>query len=136
MVGVPPFSQPYLCIQSPLQSPTNILSSTSVNFHLTFPSLLFNKIILKILTNTPFLHITTFFHLAIFTYNHLSNLHKKYSPYLSHLANSGRVKRQKSYGVLWGFLISPFFLKVWTVITTLTVTGSLSLRLIKWLYFT
>ena len=80
MVGAPSFSQPYLWMQSPLQSPPKILSSTSVNFHLTFPSLLFNKIILKILTNTPFLHTTTLFYLAIFAYSHSSNLQQKYFP--------------------------------------------------------
>ena len=136
MVGVPSFSQSYLCMQSALQSSPKIFSSTSVNFHLIFPSLLFNKIILKILTNTPFLHTATFFHLAIFAYSHASNWQQKYFSYLCHLANSGRVKGQRGYLALWGFLISPYSLKVWTVITTLTVTGSLSLALIKWLYCT
>ena len=136
MVGVPSFSQPYLCIQPPLQSPSKNLFSTSNNFYFTFPPLLFNKIILKIHTDTPFLHATAFFHLAIFAYNHSSNLHQKCFPYLSHLANSDCVKGQRSYGVLWGFLISSFFLKVWTVIATLTFIGSLLLRLIKWLYCT
>ena len=134
MIVVPSFSQPYLWIKSPLQSPPKILSSTSVNFHLTFQSLLFNKTILKILTNTPFLHTAAFFHLAVFAYNNGSNLHQKYFPCLSDLANLGCVKGERSYGLLRGFLTSLFFLKVWTVIATLTVTGSLSLRLIKWLY--
>ena len=104
------------------KSPPKILSFTSVNFHLTFPPFRVNKIILKIHINNTFLYIVTFFHLAIFTYNHPSNLHQKCFTYLSHLAISGCVKGRKSYGVLWGFLISHFFLKVWTVVTTLTVT--------------
>ena len=65
MVVAPSFSQPYFCIQPPLQSPPKIISSTSVNFYLTFPPLLFNKIILKIHTNTSFLYTVAFFHLAI-----------------------------------------------------------------------
>ena len=104
------------------KSPPKILSFTSVNFHLTFPPFRFNKIILKIHINNTFLYTAIFFHLAIFTYNHPSNLHQKCFTYLSHLAISSCVKGQRSYGVLWGFLISHFFLKVWTVVTTLTVT--------------
>ena len=131
MVGASSFSQPFLCTQPPLQSPPKILCSTSGNFDRTFPSLRFLKIILKIYVNTIFLYTAAFFHLAIFAYNHPCNLLLKCFPYLSDLVISGCVKGQRSYGVLWGFLISPFFLKVWAVITTLTVTGSLSLRLIK-----
>ena len=101
-----------------------------------FSTWLFNKIILKIHTNSPFHHIATFFHLAIYAYNHPSNIHQKYFICFSQLSNSGCVKGQRSCGVLWGFLISPFFLKVWTVIITLTVTGSLLLSVIKWLYCT
>ena len=86
-------------MQPPLQSTSKILFSTSVNFHLTFPPLLFKKIIHKINTNTTFLYTAAFFHLAIFAYNHPSNLHQKYYPYLSYLANSGCVE----LGVLWGF---------------------------------
>ena len=118
------------------KSPPKTLSSTSVNFHLTFPPSRVNKIILKIQINTTFFYTTTLFHLATFAYNHPSNLHQKCFTYLSHLAISGCVKGQRSYRVLRGFLISLFFLKVWTVVTTLTVTGALSLRLIKWLYCT
>ena len=127
MVGSPSFSQPYLCIQPPLQSPPKIFSSTLVNFHLPIPPLLFNKIILTTSTNTPFIYATAIFHLPIFGYNHPSNLHQKYFPYHSNLANSNCVKGQESYGVL----ISPLFLKVWTVMTGLTITDSLLLRLKK-----
>ena len=100
-----------------------------------FFNLLFNKIIFTIPTNAPFLSTAAFFHLPIFAYNHPSNLHQKYFPSLSHLANSGCVKRQRSYGVMWGFLIFLFFLKIWTVITGLTITDSLLLRLTKLMYF-
>ena len=66
MVGDPSFSQPCLCIQvqsttTPLQSTSKILSSTSFNFHLPFPPLLFNKIIVTIHTNTPFLYTVALF---------------------------------------------------------------------------
>ena len=99
MVDAPSFSQPYLCIQPPLQSTTKIVFSTSVNFHLPFPPLLFNKIILTVHANTPFLYTAAFFHLSIFSYNHPTNLHQKCFPYLSHLANSGCAKGQRSYVV-------------------------------------
>ena len=65
MVGTPSFSQPYLCIQSTLQSPPKIRSSTSVNFHLPIPPLLVHKIVLTILTNTPFLYTSAIFHLPL-----------------------------------------------------------------------
>ena len=97
MVGAPSFSQP---IQPPLESSTKILSFTLVNSHVTFSPVLFNKIILKIYTKTPFLYTAAFFYFPIFSYNHLSNVHQKRFPYLSHLANSGCAKGQKSYGVL------------------------------------
>ena len=56
MVGAPSFSQPYLCIQPPLQSPPKIRSSTPDTFHLPIPLLLVRKIILTIPTKTPFLY--------------------------------------------------------------------------------
>ena len=60
MVGAPSFSQTYLRIQ-PLQSPTKILSSISVNFYLYFLPLPFNKTILTIHTNKPFPYTAAFF---------------------------------------------------------------------------
>ena len=54
MVAAPSFSQPYLYIQPPLQSPPKIPSSISDNFYLPIPPLLIQKIILTIPTNTPF----------------------------------------------------------------------------------
>ena len=98
MLGAPSFSQSSLCIQPPLQSPTKIFSSNSVNFHLPFPPLLVHKIILTISTNTPFLYTSATFHL-------LTIYSKKYFPYRSHLANSGCVKVPRAYGVLWGMTL-------------------------------
>ena len=133
MGGAPSLSEPCLCIQPPLQSPAKSLFYTSANFNLNFP-LLFNKIVTAIYTSTPFHDTATFSHLPIFACKHPSSLHQKCFRFLSHLPNSGYVKRQMSYGDLWGFLISLFFFKVWEVITGLTITDSLSLRLIKLVY--
>ena len=85
MVGFSAFSQSYLCIQQPLQSLPETLSSTWGNFHLSIIPLLFSKIILTI---PPFLYAAAIFHLPVFAYNHLSYLHQKYFSYLIHLANS------------------------------------------------
>ena len=92
MVCAPSLSQPYLCIQPPLQSPPRIRSSISVNFCLPIPSLLVDKIILTVPSNTPFLYTSAILHLSIFAYNHPNNLHQKCFPYFSHLANSGCMK--------------------------------------------
>ena len=132
MVCAPSLSKPYLCIQPPLYSPPRIRSTTSVNFYLPIPSVLVHKTILKIPSNTPFLYTSAIFHLPIFAYNHPNNLHQKYFPYISHLVNLGYVKGPGSQGVFWGLtrdtsdtvLVSPFFLKVWTVVTGLTTTDS------------
>ena len=59
MVSAFSFSQPYMWIQPPPQSPPKISSTTSTNFHLPIPSLLVHKIILTIPTNTPFLYISS-----------------------------------------------------------------------------
>ena len=117
-----------MCIQQPLQSPTKILFSTSVNFYLPIPLLLVYKIIHTNPINTTFLYTSTVFHLTIFVHNHPSNLHQRYFPYLSHLANLGcilgtrELESLATTDIVW---ISPFFLKVWTVITGLTITDSL-----------
>ena len=126
-----------MCIQQPLQSPTKILFSTSVNFYLPIPLLLVYKIIHTNPINTTFLYTSTVFHLTIFVHNHPSNLHQRYFPYLSHLANLGcilgtrELESLATTDIVW---ISPFFLKVWTVITGLTITDSLLLRLRKLVY--
>ena len=112
---------------------TKTRSSTSVNFHLPIPLLLLNKIIYTILTNTLFLCTSAVFYHPIFAYNNPSNLPQNISlpwPFRLH-------QRTKE---LWSLvrnpivLISPFFLKVWTLITGLTITNSLSLRLRKLVY--
>ena len=76
IIGAPSFSKPYLRIQLPLQSPPKILFFTSVNFHLTFP-LLFNKIILAIYFNTPFLYTVAIFHLPIFPCKNIATIYTK-----------------------------------------------------------
>ena len=101
-----------------LQSPPKIFSSTLINFYLPIPPVLFNKIILTIPTNTPFLYAAGIFHLPIFAYNHPCSLYQKYFQHF----NQFRLC-QRGYGVL----ISLFFLKVWIVITGLTITNSLLL---------
>ena len=93
-------------------TPPKILSSTSGNFYLPILPLLFNKIILTIPTNIPFLYAAAIFHLTVSAYNHPGYLHQPYFPYLIYLANSDCVKGQRSYGVL----ISSFFPKVWTAV--------------------
>ena len=70
MVGTLSFSQPCLCMQPPLQSRPKMRSPTSANFYLHIQSLLVHKIILTILTNTPFLYTSAIFHLPIFAYCH------------------------------------------------------------------
>ena len=63
MVGGSSFPQPYLWIQTLLQSPPRIRSSNSVSFRILIPPLLVYKIILSNPTNTLFLCIA-----AIFTF--------------------------------------------------------------------
>ena len=61
MEGASLFSQPYLCMQPPLQSLSKSFHSTSVNFNFPIPPLLFNKKILKIPADTPFLYTAALF---------------------------------------------------------------------------
>ena len=62
-----------------------------------FRPYLLKKSFLQYLTNTPFLYTTAIFHLPIFVYNHPNNIHQKYFPYFSYLANSGCFKRLRQY---------------------------------------
>ena len=130
MVIPPSFSQPYLCTQPTLQSPPKNRSSTSINFHLPVPPLFVHKIILTIPTSIPFLCTSAIFHLPLFAYNHpaistknisLNQLFRQFRlcPGASGLASVLRTDT---------VLISSFFLQVWTVITRLIITDSLSLR--------
>ena len=75
MVGAYSFSQRYLSIQPPLQSPPKMCFSTSVNFYLPIPPLLIYKIMLTIPNNTPFLYTSVILHPLIFVYNLPNNLH-------------------------------------------------------------
>ena len=133
MVSASLFSQPYQCIEPPtLQSPPKT-QSTSVNYHLAISPLLFHKIILTILFNTPFLYTSATFHLPIFAHNYPSNLHQNIFPYPRYLADLGSIKRPRSLRNNL-VLISPFFPKVWTVTAGFLFTDSLSLRLRKFVY--
>ena len=64
-------------------------SSSSVSFHVPILPLLVQKIIFKTPTNFPFLYFSANFHLPLFAYSHINNLHQKYFPYLNHFANLG-----------------------------------------------
>ena len=121
MAGAPSFSQPILWIQPTLQFlPRN--SSSSVNFHFPISPLLVHKIILIIPTNTPFLYNSAIFHLPLFAYNHPNNLHQNIFPSSNILPIQAlpRFQEVRKYCEDWHCLISPFFLKVWTVIARLT----------------
>ena len=124
-------------MQPPLQSPPKICSFILVNLHLPIPPLLVHKIILTIPTNSPF-KPRQFFTFSFFTYNHSNNLHQKHFPHLSKAFIPFKLcQRTRKLGSLVKndlILISPFFLKVWTMITGLTITDFLSLRLRKLVY--
>ena len=117
------FSQLYLCIQPPLHSPSKICSPTSVSFHLPISPLLVNKIVLKILLQHAFsLYLSSFS-----------------SPYFCVQSSQQSTSKIFSISQLFSqfklsILISTCFLKVWTVITGLTITDSLSLMLRKLVY--
>ena len=105
-----------------LQSlPTNS-SSSSVNFHFPISPLLVHKIILTIPFNTRFLYNSAIFHHPLFAYNHPKNLHQKYFPTsnVMSIQAASRYQEVREYWEDWHCLISPFFLKVWTVIAGLT----------------
>ena len=53
IIDAPSLSQPYLCIQLPLQSPRKFRSSTLVTFHLPIPPLFVHKIIFTTPTTLP-----------------------------------------------------------------------------------
>ena len=133
MVSAPSFSKPYLCIQPPLQFPLKIRSSASGNFHLPILLLLVHKIIPAIPNNSPFLYTSAIFYLLIFAYNQPSQQSiAKLSSLPQPLSQFSLHQGTRELGCLFGtdiILTSHFFLKVWTVTTGLTITGSLSLRI-------
>ena len=133
MVSASSFSKPYLCIQPPLQFPLKIHSSASGNFHLPILLLLVHKIIPTIPNNSPFLYTSAIFYLLIFAYNQPSQQSiAKISSLPQPLSQFSLHQGTRELGCLFGtdiILTSHFFLKVWTVTTGLTITGSLSLRI-------
>ena len=128
MVGAPSFSQPFLCIQPLLQTPPKIHSSTSVNFHLPIPFLLFNKPTLTIPSNISPPYIC-----AQPSQQSTPKIFSQPQPFSQFRLSQGTKE-------LWSLvrndtiLISPFFFKVWTVMTGLTITNFLSLRRRKLVY--
>ena len=138
MVSAPSFSKPYLCIQPPLQFPLKIRSSASGNFHLLILLLLVHKIIPTIPNNSPFLYTSAIFYLLIFAYNQPSQQSiAKISSLPQPLSQFSLHQGTRELGCLFGtdiILTSHFFLKVWTVTTGLTITGSLSLRIRNLVY--
>ena len=133
MVSAPSFSKPYLRIQPPLQFPLKIRSSASGNFHLPILLLLVHKIIPTIPNNSPFLYTSAIFYLLIFAYNQPSQQSiAKISSLPQPLSQFSLHQGTRELGCRFGtdiILTSHFFLKVWTVTTGLTITGSLSLRI-------
>ena len=101
MVGALSFSQPYNLLQK-IHCPILAI------FCLPIPPLFIHKITITIPTNTPFLYTSAIFHLPIFAYSHLYNLHQKQFPYHSHLANLSCVKGPMSKGFLWGLTLYCF----------------------------
>ena len=115
IIGVSSFSQPYLWIQLPLQSPPKTFSSTLVNFHFPIPPLLVHKIILTTPTNTLFLYTSANSHLPIIAYNHPNNLHQKNSlpqPFSQFRLRQGN-RVLGSLVRTCTVLVFPYFLKVW-----------------------
>ena len=123
MVGASLSSQHYLCIQPPL-------TITTKNPFFYFSQFSSPYSTLNCSQNRPFnaFYATAIFHLPIFAYHHPNNLHQKNFLHqgireLGTLVRTGTV------------LISPFLLKVWTVVTGLTIPDSLSFRLRKLVYW-
>ena len=123
LVVAPSFSKPYLCIKPMLQSPPNYSSSTSVRFHL--PPLLNHKIILTIPTNTPFLYTSAIFHHFLRTI--IPTIYTK-GISLSQPFHQFRLCQGTRE---LGHCVNLPLVKVWTVITGLTITDSLLLRIIQ-----
>ena len=125
MVGAPSFSQSYLCIQPPLQFPTKNPFFYFSQFSPPYSTLTWSQ-------NhpyNPFRYISAIFHLP-------KIYPKKYflpQPF-SHFRLRKGSRELGSLVMTDTALISPFFHKVYTVITELTITDSLSFRLKKLVY--
>ena len=96
-VGALSISQPYLFIQPSLQSPQKF---SSANFHCIIPLLL--KTILTIPDDTLFYCASAIPQLPIFACSPPCNVHQKYFPCFSYLANSDCINGPLSMGVLAG----------------------------------
>ena len=108
MLGAPSFSQPCLCIQPSLQSPTKSVSLLQSIFTSLFHPCFSTKSSLQ----SPLTHQKIFFLSQPFIQFRLRQGTKK----IGSLVRNDTV------------LIFPFLLKVWTVITGLTITDFLSFR--------
>ena len=112
-VGAPSFSQPYLFIQPPLQSPPKISFSTSVNFHLAISPLFFYSISLQFPLTLPFFLpqqlFTSLFSRTIIPAICIKNI------FLLQPFSKFRLRQstKELRSLVWNdsVLISPFFLK-------------------------
>ena len=122
MVDTSSFSQFNLCIQPTVQSPPKICLFTPVNFHLSITPLLVHKVILTIPTNNPFLYTLAFLTSLILSVIVPTICTKNVSlpqPFSQFRLREGNRELGSLVGSLVRIdtvLISPFFLKVWTVI--------------------
>ena len=127
-----------MCIQASLPPSPNIRSSTLVNFHFPIQPLLIHEIILTIPTNTPFFYTSAIFYLSTSCVQPSQRSTPKIFS-LPHPFNQFRLhQRTRELGSLMRtdtVSVSPFFLKVRTVITGLTITDFLSLRLRKLVHY-
>ena len=132
MVAVPSFSQVYLCIQQPYNLHQNSFPLPQSTFNLLSHPYFWIKSSLKSTLTLPSSipqHFFTFFSFLCTTAPKIFFLPQSLSQFSLH-------QRTKELWTLTRICNLSIFLKVWTVITTLTITGFLSLRLRKWLYCT
>ena len=122
MLGAPSFSQPCLCIQPSLQSPTKSVSLLQSIFTSLFHPCFSTKSSLQ----SP---LTLLLYLS--NVSPPNNLHQKIfflsQPFIQFRLRQG-TKKIGSLVRNDTVLIFPFLLKVWTVITGLTITDFLSFR--------
>ena len=113
----------FLYINPMLQSPPNNRSSISVNFNLPIPPLLLHKIILTAPTNTPFL-CSNFPPPSFCVLRFQQSTPKIFSlllPFCQFRLHQ-RTRELERLVRSETVLISPLFLKVWTVITGLKIS--------------
>ena len=118
------------------KSPLTIRFCTSFNLYLHIPLLLVHKIFFTISTNTRFLYTSANFTSLFFrttSQQSTSNFFCLPQPFRQFRLRP-RVRELTSIVRSDIVLTSPFFLKAQTVITGLTITDSLSLRLRKLVY--